>query len=176
MDFDFVRGSEYKRKDYNGRLVTSIDSFRSYLIIVYHATRYKSLFLTPMKYPPLSEVEQILKKFQASLIGLKCTLRTNQGGELGKSNTFCELLKNHTNSSVQNGISEKPNQDLKRITQSLLHAAGLSSAYWIYAINHTVFLANRQYHSTIKMTPFQVLRHTQPDLTELRILGGQKLL
>ena len=46
-------------------------------------------------------------------------------------------------------------------------------AYWGYALSHAVFLANRRYYSTIRMTPYQVLRHTQPDLTGLRAFGAK---
>ena len=103
------------------------------------------------KYPPVEEVEQILKKFQPSIHGLHTTIRTDQGGELGKSNKFRDLFKKYqysyeptgTNSSKQNGFAEKPNQDVKRIARSLLHAAGMTSGYWSYALNHAVFLANQ---------------------------------
>ena len=57
------------------------------------------------------------------------------------------------------------------MTQSLLHAAGLSSAYWSYAMNHAVYLYNRLYHSTMHMTPYQKLRHSPPSLKHLRVFG-----
>ena len=88
MDFGFVRGSDWHSKNEDGTLITIIDGQRSYLIIVDRATRYKWIFHTATKKPPLEQVESILRKFQPSLINLHCTVRTDQGGELGKSNKF----------------------------------------------------------------------------------------
>ena len=180
MDFGFVRGSDWHSKNEDGTLITSIDGQRSYLIIVDRATRYKWIFHTATKKPPLEQAESILRKFQPSLINLYCTVRTNQGGELGKSHKFRSLIKEcgytyeptGSQSSPQNGIAEKPNQDIKNMTQSFLHAAGLSSAYWSYAMNHAVYLYNRLYHSTVHitvhMTPYQKLRHSPPSLKHLQ--------
>ena len=41
MDFGFVRGSDWSSKSADDKLITSIDGFRSYLIVVDRATRYK---------------------------------------------------------------------------------------------------------------------------------------
>jgi dUTP pyrophosphatase len=181
MDFGFLRGSAFAQKDKEGRTITSIDGFRSYLVIVDRATRYKWLFLTKTKHPPLDEVRTILGKYKRLGETLNCMVRTDQGGELGKSHKFRELIKefNYTyeptgsNSSKQNGMAEKPIQDLKRITKCLLHAAGLNSGYWSFAINHAVYIANRTYHSAIKMTPYQAMHNTQPDLSQLKIFGSR---
>jgi hypothetical protein len=121
VDFGFLRGSAFAKKDKDGRTITSLDRFRSYLVIVDRATRYKWLFLTKTKHPPLDEVRSILSKYKDLGNKLNCTVRTDQGGELGKSHKFQALLKEYnysykptgSNSSKQNGMAEKPNQDLK---------------------------------------------------------------
>ena len=166
MDFSFFRGSAFKDNDDQGHLITSIDGFRSYLIIFDWVTRYKCLFLTSTKHPPIQEVYSIIKKFHPSLHGLHTAIHTDQCGELENLHKFRDLLKKYeysyeptgTNSS-KNGIAEKPNQDLKRIARSLIYAASLLLTYWGYALNHTLFLTNRRYHSTINMTLYQALRH-----------------
>ena len=56
MYFGFVRGSDWKNTDNDGKLVTSIDNYRSYLLIIDKATRYSYVFLTKTKTPPLQEV------------------------------------------------------------------------------------------------------------------------
>ena len=181
MDFGFLRGSAFSAKNKDGQLITSIDGFRSYLIVVDRATRYKWIFLTTTRHPPLKEIKTILTKYQTITDKLHCTIRTDQGGELGKSTAFRELVKEHnytyeptgSNSSKQNGMAEKPNQDLKRITKCLLHAAGLDSSYWSYALNHATYLANRTFHNSIQMTPFQAMHNTQPDLSHLKIFGSR---
>ena len=63
MDFGSVRGSSWHAKNEDGKLVTSIDGHRSYLIVVDRFTRYKWVFNTATKKPSLDEVESILRKF-----------------------------------------------------------------------------------------------------------------
>ena len=88
MDFGFLRGSAFSAKNKDGKLITSIDGFRSYLIIVDRATRYKWIFLTTTRHPPIKEINSILSKYTNITDKLNCTVRTDQGGELGKSNAF----------------------------------------------------------------------------------------
>ena len=45
MDFGFVRGSDWSKKDNDGKLVTSVDHYRSYLLIIDRASRYIWIFL-----------------------------------------------------------------------------------------------------------------------------------
>ena len=78
-----------------------------------------------------------------------------------------------SSSSAQNGVAEKPNQDLKNSCKGLLHAVGLGSHYWSYALNHAVDLANRLLHRTINMTPYQALHHRPPNLSHLRVFGAR---
>ena len=181
MDFGFVRGTKFVQKDDQGRTITSIDGFRAYLIVVDRATRTKYIFLTTTKHPPLVEVDGMLKKFKHLTDTLHCTVRTDQGGELGKSNKFRELVKEHgytyeptgSNSSKQNGMAERPNQDLKRMTRALLRAADLGPEYWSYAMNHTAYILNRSYHSSIQSTPYYEMHKVQPSLSNLKIFGSK---
>ena len=53
MDFGFVRGSDFAEKTKDGRTITSVDGFNSYLIIVDKASRYMFTFLSKSKHPPL---------------------------------------------------------------------------------------------------------------------------
>ena len=52
MDFGFVRGSNYAHRDKNDHLVTNIDGYNSYLLIMDAATRHHWIFLTKSKDPP----------------------------------------------------------------------------------------------------------------------------
>ena len=80
MDFGFVRGSQFKEIR-EGKTITSIDGFNSYLIIIDHATRYTWIFLQSSKYPPINVIERLLTKFKTT--HPRRTVRTDQGGELG---------------------------------------------------------------------------------------------
>jgi hypothetical protein len=49
VDFGFMKGSGYCRKDEEGRTITSIDGFRSYFLIIDKKTRYVWVYLTKAK-------------------------------------------------------------------------------------------------------------------------------
>lgn len=180
-DFGLACGSAFSALDKMERLITSKDGFRSYLVIVDRPSRYKWLVLTKTKHPPLKELRKVLERHSILTKSLNCTIRANQGGELGKSHAFQELVEEcgctyettGSSSSKQNGMTERPNQDLKRMTRCLLHAANFSSAYWSYAINPALYLLNQTYHSIIGMMPFQAIYKTQTDLTGLKIFGSK---
>ena len=183
MDFGFVRGSDWKAKDNDGKLITSIDKYRSYLLIIDRATRYIWIFLTKTKEPPIEQAKGILQRFQNQF--KYCTVTTDLGKELGKSAAFQRMISN-TNyvlkttgaySSAQNGMAEKPNQDLARMTRSLLYGAGLGSQYWSYALRHAVYLKNRLPHASKGWkSPYECINGIQPDLSKLKIFGSRVLV
>jgi hypothetical protein len=51
-----------------------------------------------------------------------------------------QLRTTGAHSSAQNGLAEKPNQDLARMMRSMLYGTGLGSKYWTYALRHVVYL------------------------------------
>jgi len=56
MVMGFVQGTKYGHKDEDGHLVTSLDGYNSYLVIVDRATRYTWYFFAKprsLKSPPL---------------------------------------------------------------------------------------------------------------------------
>jgi dUTP pyrophosphatase len=180
MDFGFVRGSDWKKKDQDGKTVTSIDGNRSYLLIIDRATRYIWIFLTKTKHPPVSQVMGFLKRFKG--LHRDATVTTDLGGELAKSIAFRKAIKEadytlHTtgaHSSAQNGMAEKPNQDLARIMRALLYSSDLGSQYWSYALRHSVYLKNRLPHSSLKFdTPYERLNGDKPDLSKLKVFGSR---
>ena len=89
MDFGFVKGVNYSRKDKEGKTVTSIDGKNSYLLIVDRATRFIWVYLSASKQPPLQFIRDILTKFRSH--HPHRTVRTDQG-ELGTSKEFRQML------------------------------------------------------------------------------------
>jgi hypothetical protein len=61
MDMGFVRSTKYQQRDKDGHLVTSIDGYNGYLIVVDCATRYTWLFFTHYKTPPLDIIRGFLQ-------------------------------------------------------------------------------------------------------------------
>ena len=121
VDFGFVRGSDYSRKDKKGNLITSIDGYRSYCLVIDRASRYITIILTKTKKPPIAELRHIFKQFRTNVKSNNCTVTTDLGGELAGSKSFIKLLTEKdidympkttaAFSSAQNGLAEKPNQD-----------------------------------------------------------------
>jgi len=56
MDMGFVRGSKYRTKDEDGQMVTSLDGYNSYLLIIDRATRYMWVFLSKYKTPKIDTI------------------------------------------------------------------------------------------------------------------------
>ena len=69
---------------------------------------------------------------------LNCTIMTDGGGELSKSNQFRTTCRNHgydvislaADTSSQNGMVERPHRTLKERKQYLLYSAGLGTEYY----------------------------------------------
>ena len=179
MDFGFVRGSDFHHKTKDGNTVTSIDGMNSYLSIIDRATRYMWVFTTKSKKPPLDAVKMILSKFKSS--HPHRTVRTDQGGELGKSSSFATMIADNefsleltgADASAQNGIVENPNKTFGQMMRCLLHSSELGPEYWTYALQHAVYIRNRLPHHSTGTTPYESLTGMQPDLSGLRIFGSR---
>jgi hypothetical protein len=184
LDFGFVCGSDWAKKDNDGKLVTSMDGFRSYCLIIDRATRYIWIVLTKRKTPPITELRGLFTQLASKVKNAYRTVTTNLGGELAKSKAFRNLLMEPeityslkttgAHSSAQNGLAEKPNQDLARMMRLMLYGAGLGSQYWAYAICHAVYLKNRLPHTSLNYTtPYEKLNGVKPDLSKLRVFGAR---
>ena len=179
MDFGFVRGSDYNYKTDTGTTITSIDGKRAYLAIIDRATRYTWIFTTSNKKPPIDAARMILDKFKST--NTHRTVRVDQGGELGKSDKFLEMVANAgflveptgSDSSAQNGLVERPNRTFGQMMRCLLHSSELGPEFWSYALLHAVYIKNRLPHQSIQTTPYMKFTGTQPDLSRLKIFGSR---
>ena len=173
MDYGFVRGSDWSVKQNDGKLVTSIDKYRAYLLVIDEYSRYLWVFLTKDKSPPLSQVRGLLSPLPQHNFA---TIMTDQGGELACSSKFkilceqCNYILQPTGAyaSKHNGLDEKPNKDLAQIMRYLLYSAGLDSKFRSYALRHSVYLKNSWPHLSLNWeTPYEMLHKAKPDLTHL---------
>jgi hypothetical protein len=136
MDFGFVRGTEFNYKTETGKTITSIDGKNSYLAIIDRSSRYIWIFLTDSKKPPVQAAKMILQKFKSS--SPIRTVRVDQGGELGKSHDFRDMIGKEqfsleltgSDASAQNGMIENPNRTFGQMMRCLLHSSELGSEYW----------------------------------------------
>jgi hypothetical protein len=136
------------------------------------------VFLTKNKTPPLQIIHKFLEQHGNTQTQHR-TIRTNKGGELWGSYVFqeaimkCNYLLEPTapDAPSQNGLAERPNQSLGTIVRCLLHAAGLGSEYWSFALLHATYLKNRLPHQSIEYTPYQKYTGRKPTAKHLRIFG-----
>ena len=178
MDFGFVRGTGFSTTDEDGRRITSIDGMNSYLLIIDRKTRRLWVFLTKSKTPPLTIVKDFLEQ-NGSRTATHRIIRTDQGGELWKSEAFqqlareCKYVLEPTGAGApqQNGLAERPNQTLGNMMRCLLSTANLPPEYWSWALIHAVYLKNRLPHKAIKCTPYYAWTGRKPSAKLLRIFG-----
>lgn len=182
MDFGFVRSKNWVMKTEEGKTITSIDGFNSYLLVIDRATRYLWVYLTKSKAPPIAAVNKLLQFYGPQVKGDK-VIRTDLGGELARSHAFQKLVDDNNYrlettgafSSKQNGLVERPHRDLANIMRSLLYNADLGPQYWSFALIHAVYLKNRWPHQGLShdMTPYQAQTNRVPDLSRLKVFGSR---
>ncbi|QRW10540.1 Copia-like polyprotein/retrotransposon [Ceratobasidium sp. AG-Ba] len=106
-------------------------------------------------------------------------LRTDGGGEYG-SNAFEEYFRKHgiarqkteAHSSQSNGVAERAIRTLNDRQRSMREDAGMSDAYWGYAILHAANIWNMTPKKALGgRTPDEVFTGIKPDVSRLRIFG-----
>ena len=129
------------------------------------------------KSPPVEIAKKILYKFKSK--NPHRTVRVDQGGELGKSEAFRNMVGKHfsleltgADASTQNGMIENLNRTLGQMMRCLLQSAGMGPEYWTFALIHSIYIKNRMPHHSIKMTPFEKFTGLKPNLSRLRIFGS----
>ena len=184
MDFGFMRASTFdylKPNATQDRIVESYDGFNSYLAIVDELSKFIWIFLCKSKEPSTDMVCAFLTRFgrpnkEGGMI------RTDQGGELARSELFrTTLLEKHNyvveptgaNSPSQNGQVEKYNHVLGVTVRVLLYSSGLRATYWSAALLHAVYLHNRRCHKALMKTPYEAWYGLKPRLKHLRVFGSK---
>ncbi len=163
MDFGFLRASleDYKRPNKaHDRIVLSYNGFCAYLLILDSASRQVWAFLTASKEPPLAILRAFMRKFCLS----DGIIRTDQGGELARSDEFHTAMLDKfgyvvkpmgASSPLQNGGVEIYNNTLAVKVRALLYGSSLPAKFWSAALIHAVYLHNRLVHSATGITPFK---------------------
>ena len=174
LDFGFMKAQHGDKTN-----IRSHEGYNSYVLIVDHFTRYIWVFLTKNKTPPINIVTQFLNTY-GTKDGVRI-IRTDQGGELARSNAFKHVLDKAgysleitgSDNSSQNSIAERPHRTLGNMVRAGLENSGLHPKFWSDALLHAVHVKNRLPHAAFdnKMTPYEKLTGMKPDLSNLRIFG-----
>ena len=162
IDFGFMKGAGYCMRDEEGRTITSIDGYRSYLLVN----------------PPLKIFEQFLKEHGHPTAHHR-TIRCDKGGELYGSQAFREVLMKAgyimeptaPQAPYQNGKAERPNRTFGKMVNNLLYNAGLGPEYWSFALLHAVYLKNRRKHRGTNQVPLTQYTGKRPDARRLKVFG-----
>lgn len=178
VDFGFMKGSGYCKQDEEGRTITSIDGFQSYLLIIDRKTRYIWVFLTKSKKPPLAIFAQFLQE-HGHPTAQNRTVRSDKGGELWGSQAFRDVVHKAgyimdptaPKAAFQNAKAERPNRNFGKTVRCLLYNANLGPEYWSFALLHAVFLKNRLRHSTTNQVPLTAYTGKRPNAKRLRVFG-----
>ena len=163
MDFGFMRGTAYMTKDDSGKTITSVDGYNSYLLIIERKSRFIWIFLSGSKIPPIHAAESVLENFKST--HKHQTVRTDQGGKLGQSSDFRNLISKcgfslkitGSDASAQNGLAENPNKSLAMMVRCLLYSSEMSPQFWSFALIQATYIKNRLPHATIGSSPYEVL-------------------
>ena len=136
VDFGFMQASTSNYPKPNpdiACIVTSVDRFTSYLLVVDKFSQYMWIFLCMSKEPPVEERSAFL-----STLGLQegGVIRCDQGGEFACSNEFrtCMLKKykiepTRADLRLQNGGVERFNQTIGATTRGLLYGSSLPAHF-----------------------------------------------
>ena len=179
IDMGFVRGTQFSYRDADGKLVTSLDGYNSYVIIVDRATRYSWVFLAKSKLPQIEPIKQFLLT-HGSRTTTQRYVRTDEGGELWSCIAFQNMVREAgfilqptaSDASFQNGIAERPNRTLGDMMRALLFGANLGPEYWSWALLHAVYLKNRLPHRATGSTPMLAYTGKRPQISTLRVFGS----
>ena len=109
-----------------------------------HVTCYIWVFLTISKSPTTNLAQRVINKFKS--VNYHRTVRTDQGGEIGRSSIFQKMVDlqkftlklTGSDASAQNGVAESPNKYLGNMMRCLLRSAGLGPEYWFYTLIYAV--------------------------------------
>jgi len=149
----FTHGKMFQDK--YGRLITSLDGYRAYLLIIDRKSWYIWIMLAKTKQPPLT----FLKKF-FTLHGLtsgRRIVRADKWGELWGSFEFHQVVMDASfllepmapSAPFRNAIAECPNQMLGNWMRCVLHAAGLGPEFWSFALIHVAKVVQQVWHHFI---------------------------
>ena len=174
MDYGFMRGAQDTRTN-----IRSHEGYNCYLLIVDFYTRYTWVFLSKNKAPPVRILTTFLNTY-GNKSGPRI-IRTDQGGELARSQSFRDTLTakgysieiTGSDNSSQNSIAERPHRILADMVRAGLENAGLHVKYWSDALLHAVYIKNRLPHTAFdhQQTPYERLTGFKPDLSKLKVFG-----
>lgn len=108
---------------------------------------------------------------------IKC-LRLDSGSEF-ISKSFTSFLSSHRishqlsypHTPEQNDCAERKHIHLVETTRTLLVASNVPHLYWVEAFSTTIYLINRLLISGLVHSPWELIFHSSPNYSKLKIFG-----
>ena len=173
-----MKPGEWFCLDYSFWNQHSIRGFTSLLTAICLETRYSFVFPTRHKRPPLATIKWFINTLRRQGYPV-LYIQTDEGGELGRSTDFLQLLTQSDciymgtgrSGSSFNGLVERPNRTIANSVRAKLLNAGLSDQFWCYAAEDANFKLRRMLHTAIKVTPYQAWTGNKPQYSDMKIWG-----
>ena len=149
------------------------------LVIVDDYSRYTWVFFLSQKSDTFEIFQTFSKKIQNELELKIKTIRSDHGREFENhdfENLCDELGLMHQFSAPrtpqQNGVAERKNRTLLDMSRTMLAEHNLPGYFWAEAVSTACYVANRALlRSTLKKTPYELIKKRTPNLSYLRIFG-----
>ena len=149
------------------------------VVLIDDCTRYTWVYTIKNK----SDVFDVLKKFYADTAIIRskhplCCFRRDNAGENFSAAAVKWMTDNGIQSSSstphepwQNGRAEVQIRVLCNIARTNMIASGLTGKFWARAIFYAADISNIQYRPDLKMSPFESLYGTKPDVSKCQPFG-----
>ena len=149
------------------------------VVLIDDCTRYTCVYTIKNK----SDVFDVLKKFYADTAIIRskhplCCFRRDNAGENFSAAAVKWMTDNGIQSSLstphepwQNGRAEVQIRVLCNIARTNMIASGLTGKFWSRAIFYAADISNIQYRPDLKMSPFEFLYGTKPDVSKRQPFG-----
>jgi transposase InsO family protein len=161
-----------------GATLPSKGGIRYFMLFTDDYTRYKYVYFLKSK----DEARHVIKDFIAKTrtqFGKTVTCFRSDNAQEFKETDFQKFIGqlgiqwewSAPYAHGQNGVAERINRTLATRTRSLLKDSNLSEGFWVEAMKTAAYLLNRSPTSFLKITPYEGLTGSKPDLSDLHVFG-----
>ena len=141
-------------------------------------SRYGYIYLMRHKSESFEKFKLFKNEVQNQLGKNIKTLRSDRGGEYLSQNfddhlKDCGIVSQLTppRTPQWNGVSERRNQTLLYMVQSMMSRTDIPISFWGYALETTAFILNRIPSKAVEKTPYELWTEKRPSLSFLKIWG-----
>ncbi|GJY29673.1 retrotransposon protein, putative, ty1-copia subclass [Tanacetum coccineum] len=145
--------------------------------------RYGYVYLLKHKHEVFETFKVFQKEVENQLGKIIKSLRSDRGGEY-MSQEFLDHLKEHgifahrtpPYTPQKNGVSERRNQTLLDMVQSMMSQTTLPKSFWDYALENAARILNIVPTKKVDKTPYEIWHGQAPKLSYLKVWGCEALV